>query len=67
VETLTATHCLDACSVIAYFRSETGADVLKEIIEQPTSFLAMHVCDWNWPHESLHIWEARSPHPSHRV
>jgi len=22
---------------------------------------------WNWPHESLHIWEARSPHPSHRV
>ena len=21
---------------------------------------------WNWPHESLHIWEARSPHPSHR-
>jgi hypothetical protein len=45
VETLTATHCLDACSVIAYFRSETGADVLKEIIEQPTSFLAMHVCN----------------------
>jgi LuxR family maltose regulon positive regulatory protein len=21
---------------------------------------------WNWPHESLHIWEALSPHPSHR-
>jgi predicted nucleic acid-binding protein len=44
VESLTATHCLDACSAIAYFRHETGADVLQEIIEQPTSFLAMHVC-----------------------
>lgn len=45
MESLTATHCLDACSVIAYLRNETGADVLKEIIEQPTSFLAMHVCN----------------------
>ena len=44
MESLTATHGLDACSVIAYFRNEAGADVLKEIIEQPTSFLAMHVC-----------------------
>jgi predicted nucleic acid-binding protein len=36
-----ATHCLDACSVIAYLRNEIGADVLKEIIEQPTSLLAL--------------------------
>jgi predicted nucleic acid-binding protein len=31
--------------VIAYLRNETGADVLKEIIEQPTSFLAIYVCN----------------------
>ena len=42
---LTTTHCLDACSVIAYFRNEPGADVLQAIIEEPTSFLAMHVCN----------------------
>jgi predicted nucleic acid-binding protein len=45
VENLTATHCLDACAVIAYLRNETGADVLKDIIEQPTSLLAMHFCN----------------------
>ncbi|HEY7711135.1 MAG TPA: PIN domain-containing protein [Candidatus Entotheonella sp.] len=45
MENLTATHCLDAYAVIAYLRHETGADVLNEIIEQPTSLLAMHVCN----------------------
>jgi hypothetical protein len=45
VERVTATHCLDACAVIAYLRNETGAGVLKEMIEQPTSFPAMHVCN----------------------
>ena len=45
MESLAATHCLDACAVIAYLRNETGASVLKEIIEQPMSFLAMHVCN----------------------
>jgi predicted nucleic acid-binding protein len=45
VESVTATHCLDACAVIAYLRNEVGAGVLKETIEQPTSFLAMHVCN----------------------
>jgi hypothetical protein len=45
VENLTATHCLDACAVIAYLRHETGAEVLQDIIEQPTSLLAMHVCN----------------------
>ena len=39
------THCLDACAVIAYLRQESGAEVLKEIIERPNSFLAMHVCN----------------------
>jgi predicted nucleic acid-binding protein len=36
---------LDACAVIAYLRKEPGADVLREIIEQPLTFLAMHVCN----------------------
>lgn len=45
METLTTTHCLDACGIIAYLRNETGADVLKELIEQPPTFLAMHVCN----------------------
>lgn len=45
MESLIGTHCLDACAVIAYLRNETGADVLKEIIEQPWSFLTMHVCN----------------------
>jgi predicted nucleic acid-binding protein len=45
VESVTATHCLDACAVIAYLRNEIGAGVLKETIEQPTNFLAMHVCN----------------------
>jgi predicted nucleic acid-binding protein len=39
------THCLDACAVIAYLRKEPGAEVLKEIIEQADTFLAMHVCN----------------------
>ncbi len=42
---MTPTHCLDACAVIAYLRKEPGAEVLKEIIEQPDTFLAMHVCN----------------------
>jgi predicted nucleic acid-binding protein len=45
VESLVATHCLDACAVIAYLRNETGAEILKEMIEEPTTFLAMHVCN----------------------
>jgi predicted nucleic acid-binding protein len=45
VESVAATHCLDACAVIAYLRQEPGAEVLKELIERPTTFLAMHVCN----------------------
>jgi predicted nucleic acid-binding protein len=45
VEGVAATHCLDACAVIAYLRQEPGADVLKALIELPTTFLAMHVCN----------------------
>jgi predicted nucleic acid-binding protein len=45
VERVAATHCLDACAVIAYLRQELGAEVLKELIERPTTFLAMHVCN----------------------
>ncbi len=45
MDILTPTHCLDACAVIAYLRQESGAEVLKEIIERPNSFLAMHVCN----------------------
>jgi predicted nucleic acid-binding protein len=45
VDILTPTHCLDACAVIAYLRQESGAEVLKELIERPHSFLAMHVCN----------------------
>ena len=44
MESLVATHCLDACVVIASVRQEPGANVLKELIEQPTTFLTMHVC-----------------------
>jgi PIN domain len=45
VEQVAPTHCLDACAVIAYLRNEAGAEVLKELIERPTTFLAMHVCN----------------------
>ena len=45
MESVTATHGLDACAVIAYLRNEAGAEVLKELIERPTTFLAMHVCN----------------------
>ena len=45
MESLNATHCLDACAVIAYLRNEIGAEVLKGIIEQPKSLLAIHVCN----------------------
>ena len=45
MDILTPTHCLDACSIIAYLRQESGAEVLKELIEHPNSFLAMHVCN----------------------
>lgn len=45
MEGVAATHCLDACAVIAYLRQEPGAEVLKELIELPTTFLAMHVCN----------------------
>jgi predicted nucleic acid-binding protein len=45
VESVAATHCLDACAVIAYLRQEPGAEVLKALIELPNTFLAMHVCN----------------------
>lgn len=45
MEGLTVTHCLDACAVIAYLRNETGAEILQAIIEQPMTFLVMHVCN----------------------
>ncbi len=45
MDIITPTHCLDACAVIAYLRQEAGAEVLKEIIERPNTFLAMHVCN----------------------
>lgn len=45
MERLDTTHCLDACAIIAYLRNEAGAEVLKALIEQPTTFLAMHVCN----------------------
>lgn len=45
MEIVTPTHCLDACAVIAYLRQESGAEVLKKIIEQPNTLLVMHVCN----------------------
>jgi predicted nucleic acid-binding protein len=45
VDIIAPPHCLDACAVIAYLRQEAGAEVLKEIIERPNTFLAMHVCN----------------------
>jgi PIN domain nuclease of toxin-antitoxin system len=44
VEGVAATHCLDACAVMAYVRQEPGAEVLKALIERPPTVLAMHVC-----------------------
>jgi predicted nucleic acid-binding protein len=45
VDIVSPTHCLDACAVIAYLRAEVGAEILKGIIEQPRTLLAMHVCN----------------------
>ena len=45
MERVASTYCLDACAVIAYLRHEPGAEVLKALIEQSTTFLAMHVCN----------------------
>lgn len=45
MDIIAPTHCLDACAIIAYLRQEAGAEVLKEIIERPNTFLAMHVCN----------------------
>ena len=45
MEGIAATHCLDACAVIAYLRQEPGAEVLKALIELPNTFLAVHVCN----------------------
>jgi predicted nucleic acid-binding protein len=45
LETLSPTHCLDACTVIAYLREKPGAEILQRITEHPRSFLAMHVCN----------------------
>lgn len=43
--TVTPSHCLDACAVIAYLRKEAGAEVLGHLVEQPDTFLVMHVCN----------------------
>ena len=45
MEQVVTTHCLDACAVIAYLRQEPGAEVLQTLIEAPTTFLAIHVCN----------------------
>ena len=45
MESVAVTHCLDACAVIAYLRTQAGAEILKELIGRPTTFLAMHVCN----------------------
>ena len=45
MDIIAPTYCLDACAVIAYLRQETGAEVLKELIERPHTFLTMHVCN----------------------
>ena len=45
MERVAATHCVDACAVIAYLRQEPGAEVLQALIEHPTTFLVMHVCN----------------------
>jgi hypothetical protein len=45
VESLAATHCLDACAGISYLRQKPGAEVLKELMEGPTTFLAMPGCN----------------------
>jgi hypothetical protein len=45
VERVATTHCLDARAVIAYLRNEAGAEVFKELIGRPTTFLAMRVCN----------------------
>lgn len=44
MERVVATHGLDACAVMADLRQEPGAEVLKALIERPTTFLAMPVC-----------------------
>jgi len=43
--TVTPTHCLDPCAAIAYLRQEPGAEVLREIIERPDTFLVIHICN----------------------
>ena len=43
MEGVAATHYVDACAVIAYVSQEPGAEVLKELIERPTTFLAVPV------------------------
>ena len=45
METVMPTYCLDACAVIASLRGERGAEILKGVIEQPNTFLAIHVCN----------------------
>jgi predicted nucleic acid-binding protein len=45
MESLTPSHCLDACAVIAYLRGEPGAEILTNLIAQPYVFLTMHVCN----------------------
>jgi hypothetical protein len=45
MERLATTHGPDACAAIAYLRNEAGAEVLQELIERPTTFLAMHICN----------------------
>lgn len=45
MDIVSPTHYLDACAVIAYLRAEVGAEILKGIVEQPRTLLAMHACN----------------------
>ena len=43
MERVAATHCVDACALIAYLRQEPGAEVLQALIEHSTICLLMHI------------------------
>ncbi|MEE8586698.1 MAG: hypothetical protein V3T83_17800 [Acidobacteriota bacterium] len=45
MEALKPTYCLDACAVITYLRKESGADILKKLIEDESAWLALHACN----------------------
>src|SRR5206468_10120213 len=50
----------------------TMAQTLQDIAGDPThlgaeigGFAVLHTWGWTWPHDSGHMWEALSPHPSY--